>query len=68
MFYWVTPTKSSKVEDNDSYKIFGKGESILLRTGFWEMWDPIQPSSNHTVIIFDNRRIGKLQLEQIGFQ
>jgi hypothetical protein len=23
--YWVTPTKSSKVKDNDTYKILGKG-------------------------------------------
>jgi hypothetical protein len=29
MFYWVTSTKSSKVDDNDTYKIFVKGRSQI---------------------------------------
>jgi hypothetical protein len=54
-----------KVGDIDvSYKIFGKGQPLLLIPGFsqtMDMWDPIvlnNLSSNHTVIIFDNRGIG----------
>jgi pimeloyl-ACP methyl ester carboxylesterase len=55
-----------KVGDIDiSYKIFGKGEPLLLIPGFsmtMDMWEPIgldKLSSNHTIIIFDNRGIGK---------
>lgn len=47
--------------------MFGKGgEPILLITGFrttMDMWDPNLlnrlASSNHTVIVFDNRGMGK---------
>jgi hypothetical protein len=60
------PTKKVKVGDIDiSYKIFGKGEPLLLIPGFsmtMDMWEPIgldKLSSNHTIIIFDNRGIGK---------
>ena len=49
-----------------SYKIFGKGEPLLLIPGFsmtMDMWEPngLQKlSSNHTIIIFDNRGIGNI--------
>jgi pimeloyl-ACP methyl ester carboxylesterase len=48
-----------------AYKIFGKGEPLLLIPGFsatMDVWDPIvlgKLSSNHTIILFDNRGIGK---------
>lgn len=54
-----------RVGDIDiSYKIFGKGDPILLIPGFsmtMEMWGPIlnDLADNHTVIIFDNRGIGE---------
>jgi hypothetical protein len=58
-------TKIVKVNDIEvAYKIFGKGELLVLIPGFsmtMDMWDPIalhKLSSNHTIIIFDNRRIG----------
>jgi hypothetical protein len=47
-----------------AYKIFGKGNPILLINGYSQSmddWDPIlleKLASNHTVIIFDNRGIG----------
>jgi pimeloyl-ACP methyl ester carboxylesterase len=57
--------KKVKVGDIDvSYKMFGKGQPLLLILGFsqtMDMWDPIvlyKLSSNHIVIIFDNRGIG----------
>jgi pimeloyl-ACP methyl ester carboxylesterase len=57
--------KKVKVDDIDvSYKMLGKGQPLLLIPGFsqtTDMWDPIvldKLSSNHTVIIFDNRGIG----------
>ncbi len=61
------PTREIRVGDiNIGYKVFGKGEPILLITGArgtMDMWDPILlnklASSNHTVIIFDNRGMGK---------
>src|ERR1051326_821493 len=50
-------TKKVKVGDIDiSYKIFGKGQPLLLIPGFsmtMDMWDPIvlnKLSSNHTII------------------
>ena len=59
-------TKKVKVGDIDiSYKMFGKGQPLFLIPGFsmtMDMWDPIvlnKLSSNHTIIIFDNRGIGK---------
>src|SRR5215207_1774475 len=58
--------KKVRVGDIDiAYKIFGKGEPLLLIPGFsmtMDMWDPIvleKLSSNHTIIIFDIRGIGK---------
>ena len=47
-----------------AYKMFGKGEPILLINGAsdnMDAWDPsflAGISSNHTVIVFDQRRIG----------
>jgi pimeloyl-ACP methyl ester carboxylesterase len=59
-------TKRVRVGDIDiAYKIFGKGEPLLFIPGFlmtMDMWDPVtlnKLSSNHTIIIFDNRGIGK---------
>ncbi|HEX5975884.1 MAG TPA: alpha/beta hydrolase, partial [Nitrososphaeraceae archaeon] len=59
-------TKKVRVGDIDiSYKIFGKGKPLLLIPGFsmtMDMWDPNmlnRLSSNHTVIVFDNRGIGQ---------
>ena len=58
-------TKKVRIGDIDiAYKIFGKGEPLLFIPGFsmtMDMWDPIvldKLSSNHTIIIFDNRGIG----------
>ena len=58
--------KKVRVGDIDiTYKIFGKGEPLLLIPGFsmtMDMWDPIgleKLSSNHTIIISDIRGIGK---------
>ncbi|HEX5977450.1 MAG TPA: alpha/beta hydrolase [Nitrososphaeraceae archaeon] len=59
-------TKKVKVGDIDiAYKIFGKGKPLLLIPGFsmtMDMWDPNvlnRLSSNHTIIVFDNRGIGQ---------
>jgi pimeloyl-ACP methyl ester carboxylesterase len=58
-------TKKVTVGDIDiAYKVFGKGDPILLIPGFsmtMEMWGPIlnELAENHTVIIFDNRGIGE---------
>ena len=59
-------TKKVRVGDIDiAYKIFGKGKPMLLVPGFsmtMDMWDPNmlnRLSSNHTVIVFDNRGIGQ---------
>jgi len=59
-------TKKVRVGDIDiAYKIFGKGEPLVLIPGFsqpMDTWDPIvldKLSSNHTIIISDNRGIGK---------
>ena len=58
------PLKKVRVGDIDIvYKMFGKGEPILLisgATGDMNSWDPStlkSLSSNHTVIIFDNRGV-----------
>ncbi|WP_458745336.1 alpha/beta fold hydrolase [Candidatus Nitrosocosmicus sp. T] len=59
------PSQKVIVGDTDiAYKIFGKGDPILLIPGFsmtMEMWGPIlnDLAENHTVIIFDNRGIGE---------
>src|SRR5919112_521747 len=59
------PSKKVHVGDIDiAYKIFGKGEPILLINGYshsMDNWDPTlleRLASNHTVIIFNNRGIG----------
>jgi pimeloyl-ACP methyl ester carboxylesterase len=59
-------TKKVRVGDIDiAYKIFGKGKPLLLIPGFsmtMDMWDPKmlnRLSSNHTVLVFDNRGIGQ---------
>src|SRR5215207_3112700 len=58
------PSKQVRVGDIDvSYKIFGKGDPILLIMGYsgskndWDSTFLKGLSSNHTVIIFDNRGI-----------
>jgi len=60
------PLKKVHVGDIDiAYKMFGKGEPLLLIPGFsatMDVWDPImlgKLSSNHTIILFDNRGMGK---------
>jgi pimeloyl-ACP methyl ester carboxylesterase len=57
--------KKVHVGDIDiTYKIFGKGDPILLISGALNVMDAWSPtvlrdlSSNHTVIIFDNRGVG----------
>ena len=60
------PTRRVHVGDIDiGYKMFGKGDPILLITGAngvrMDVWDPVllsELASNHTVIIFDNRGVG----------
>jgi len=59
------PLKKVQVGDIDiAYKVFGKGDPILLISGsFSDMnaWEPFtlrDLSSNHTVIVFDQRGIG----------
>src|SRR6476620_12425566 len=59
-------TKKVRVGDIDiAYKVFGKGKPLLLLPGFsatMDVWDPVmlgKLSSNHTIIVFDNRGIGK---------
>jgi pimeloyl-ACP methyl ester carboxylesterase len=61
-----TIVKTVRVGDIDvAYKMFGKGNPILLIPGFAMRMDDWEPNvlnrlaSNHTVIIFDNRGIGK---------
>jgi pimeloyl-ACP methyl ester carboxylesterase len=59
------PAKKVHVGDIDiAYKIFGKGDPILLVSpaqGDMNAWEPStlrELSSNHTVIVFDNRGVG----------
>ena len=59
------PAKKVHVGDIDvAYKMFGKGDPILLVSGAssdMNAWEPSTLrglSSNHTVIIFDNRGVG----------
>ncbi|HET9806440.1 MAG TPA: alpha/beta hydrolase [Nitrososphaeraceae archaeon] len=68
------PTKQVKVGDIDiSYKIFGKGDPILLIMGYpgpMYGWDPIflkGLSTNHTVIVFDSRGIGNTTVGSKNF-
>jgi pimeloyl-ACP methyl ester carboxylesterase len=58
------PVKKVHVRDIDiAYKVLGKGDPILLVSGAsadMNSWDPSflrSLSSNHTVIIFDNRGV-----------
>ena len=59
------PLKKVHVGDIDiAYKVFGKGDPIILHNGAndgMDAWDPSflkGISSNHTVIVFDQRGIG----------
>ena len=59
------PIKKVHVGDIDiAYKVFGKGDPILLINGIggdmngWEPSTLRNLSSNHTVIVFDNRGVG----------
>ena len=59
------PAKKAHVGDIDiAYKVFGRGEPFLLISGsglVMDAWDHSilrDLSSNHTVIIFDNRGVG----------
>src|SRR6478752_6935707 len=59
------PLKKVHVGDIDiAYKVFGKGDPIILHNGAndgMNAWDPsflTAISSNHTVIVFDQRGIG----------
>ena len=59
------PLKKVHVGDIEmAYKMFGKGDPILLIQGVGGSMDDWEPSilrelsSNHTVIIFDNRGVG----------
>lgn len=59
------PAKKVHVGDIDiAYKVFGKGDPILLISGAsadMNAWEPStlrELSSNHTVIVFDNRGVG----------
>src|SRR5215213_425853 len=59
------PVQKVQVGDIDvAYKMFGKGDPIILFNGAsdnMDAWDPSfisDLSSNHTVIVFDNRGVG----------
>jgi hypothetical protein len=59
------PTKKTHVGDIDiAYKTFGNGDPILLINGYsftMDIWQPTllgSLSSNHGVIVFDNRGAG----------
>lgn len=61
----IIPAKKVHVGDiNIAYKAFGKGDPFLLISGsglVMDAWDTSilrDLSSNHTVIIFDNRGVG----------
>jgi pimeloyl-ACP methyl ester carboxylesterase len=67
-------TKQVRVGDIDiSYKAFGKGDPILLIMGYsgsMYSWDPVVLkglSTNHTVIVFDNRGIGNTTIGSKNF-
>ena len=59
------PLQKVRVGDIEmAYKMFGKGDPIILHNGAndgMDAWDPAflsRLASNHTVIIFDSRGIG----------
>ena len=59
------PAKKVNVDDIDiAYKIFGKGDPIVLINGYsftMDGWDPVllgKLAANHRVMIFDNRGVG----------
>jgi pimeloyl-ACP methyl ester carboxylesterase len=63
----LTEIRTQKVQVGEidiAYKMFGNGTPVLLINGFaapMNFWDPIflkELSTNHTVIVFDNRGIG----------
>ena len=63
--YKIYPVQKVQVGDIDvAYKMFGKGDPIILFNGAsdnMDAWDPSfisDLSSNHTVIVFDQRGIG----------
>jgi len=67
-------TKQIRVGDIDiSYKIFGKGDPVLLIMGYATSmygWDPTflkGLSTNHTIIVFDNRGIGNTTVGSKNF-
>lgn len=68
------PSKKVHVGDIDmAYKTFGKGYALLLISGSGLVMDAWEPSilknlsSNHTVIIFDNRGVGNTTLGTKAF-
>jgi pimeloyl-ACP methyl ester carboxylesterase len=63
------PLQKVRVGDIEmAYKMFGKGEPLILHSGAsdnMDAWDPsllAKLSSNHTVIIFDSRGMGNTTL------
>ena len=68
------PIKKVHVGDIDiAYKVFGKGDPFLLISGsglVMDAWEPSilkELSSNHTVIIFDNRGVGNTTIGTKSF-
>jgi pimeloyl-ACP methyl ester carboxylesterase len=65
VFQNVLPKKIHVGDIDIAYKMFGKGEVLLLIPGSSMTMDEWEPNvlnklaSNHTVVIFDNRGIGK---------
>lgn len=67
-------TKKVRIGDIDmAYKIIGRGDPILLISGFaapLDFWGPIllkELGSNHTVITFDIRGIGNTSIGEKRF-
>ena len=68
------PIKKVHVGDIDiAYKVFGKGDPFLLISGsglVMDAWEPSilkELSSNHTVIMFDNRGVGNTTIGTKSF-
>ncbi|HZD34326.1 MAG TPA: alpha/beta hydrolase [Nitrososphaeraceae archaeon] len=60
----VDPKKIRVGDINITYKIFGKGDPLLFIPGFsmtMDMWEPMLNGlpENHTIVLFDNRGVGK---------